>query len=893
MASFLLARYAVQRVHIKVITPLATLSNHRPFHCTPGLQVRRKHRRDTALERRSSVDINYYKQHVKQDFQAQSRTPKRTNRRNVRATFVDRDEVDPKSDTNLLNELNEMWKDDKTIRQELRSYEKGGRHIDTILPVDDSKPHAREPKGYVKKKLSFNDKFSVKQTRKNRQGLNINKTAAENGATRKFRSGMNEKLENKNRSVHKSPEDQAKKNFQYVSSSDSKIEAPVNGKSRSDNKGKLFSKWVLKSSSTQKNTEALEVQSGESQFSRPEPSDEQRRSFPNPTTRKFRSGVKEKLATKNRSVNEGPKDQAKKKNFQNENSSDSTIGAPVKKKSRSDNKVKSLKKLVSNRSSTQTKTEELEIQGGEWHFSSPEPSDEQRKNFSNSADRSEKPNRFQRSSSPPREQRYPPDHLNAVVSCHPGLQPFLEEELKLLGIKHKMDKQNCGAILLHPKFEDILHCHLYLGTASNVYLHMGHPFRARALGELTRRVSLIPWGTILHVPEKSELFFKLQVSAALSRLIHTTAIRDHVLEGIFIALKHPDPKKQLADHNAKVKNMKDDELPFTHLKVHIFRDEAQISIVTSETPIHQRTYRLETCKAPLREDLAFAFLWAAGWKPAYHLPGGKINNESPLYTSLLDPFCGSGTIPIEAACMASGLAPGRLRPPPLKGTTLYNPKLWKNMVTKALEISAAVDSSNIKILASDRDKGAAKATLANAARAGVHDMIEVQDCAFTKHPWLDGLPTMENFLLVGNLPFGKRTRMPANKDRKHDLLPMYQSLATVVNKFMDKKLNVGAMFLTDNRDLVRMAGFKTQFKAALDTKSGGTTVKGMRLELPYLIETGGRKIEPESSPGPHSPGAESSQTQRTLIDESNTNDGKETTDPMVPDSLDQEVSTVG
>lgn len=452
-----------------------------------------------------------------------------------------------------------------------------------------------------------------------------------------------------------------------------------------------------------------------------------------------------------------------------------------------------------------------------------------------------------------------------------------------------------------------MHCHLYLGTASHVLLEVGRPIRARALGEITRRVSMIPWEKILDIPETRELLFKFHISAAKSRLLHTTAIRDHFLEGIFIALKHKDPKKQVTDHNAKVKDMKDEDSGLVHLKVHVFRDEAQISIITSETPIHQRKYRLEPCKAPLREDLAFAFLLAAGWKPTYHIPGGQVNDKIPVYTSLLDPFCGSGTIPIEAAAMASGLAPGRLRPPPLKGTTLYNPKLWESMVIKALQVSAAVDSSSINIGASDRDKGAVKATLANAARAGVHDMIDIKDCAFTKHPWLDGLEKMDNLLLVGNLPFGKRTRIPKSNDKKHKQLPLYQSLATIVNGFMSKKLNIGAMFLTDDRDLVRSAGFKTQLKAELDTKAGGITVKGMRLQLPYSVVREGTKVDATAALESRSSTSESDTVNseaRPVASESDTVDAEsivsncavetsEVTVPFIPDSLEQEVRTVG
>ena len=87
----------------------------------------------------------------------------------------------------------------------------------------------------------------------------------------------------------------------------------------------------------------------------------------------------------------------------------------------------------------------------------------------------------------------------------------------------------------------------------------------------------------------------------------------------------------------------------------------QISIDTSSTPLHQHSCRSEMAKAPLREDIAYSMLYAAG-----------LQN----YQGLLDPMCGSGTIAIEGAAMKLGLPPGRLRNLSLDGTAFHSPELW-------------------------------------------------------------------------------------------------------------------------------------------------------------------------------------------------------------------------
>ena len=455
---------------------------------------------------------------------------------------------------------------------------------------------------------------------------------------------------------------------------------------------------------------------------------------------------------------------------------------------------------------------------------------------------------------------FPPDKLSAYISCHEGLEPFLKEELDWLGIEHKMHK-NYGAHLLKPTVEDLMKCHLFLGTASNIFLRCGEPFAARALGELRRKVQAMPWGNILDLQDDQPPRFKVKVKSSKSRLLHTTAIRDQLLSGIYASLgfedlaeKAKDPKKKKKDEEHKEegadKNVEDETV--VRLTIHFFRDKAQIAIDTSATPIHQRAYRLVSGKAPLREDLAFAFLFSAGWRPVYALSNHRQRMmEKPQYTSFIDPFCGSGTLAIEAAAMASGLPPGRLRPAPLAGTTLYDPKGWERLVMKAMQRSAAIDSSDINVCASDRDKGAVKNTETNAQRAGVLGLIETQECAFSAHPWLEKpADAPENLLLAANLPFGRRLKVPLHKrnHKKNPLLPMYQSVATHLDSFADSRKHFTAIFLTDEPELFKVVGCKQKFDTALSTKHGGIPVSGVLVKAGEADDKSAKKKETGDDP---------------------------------------------
>jgi Putative RNA methylase family UPF0020 len=247
-------------------------------------------------------------------------------------------------------------------------------------------------------------------------------------------------------------------------------------------------------------------------------------------------------------------------------------------------------------------------------------------------------------------------------------------------------------------------------------------------------------------------------------------------------------------------------------------------------------------KAPLREDLAYAMLYSAGWTPPPPRPppitmrsgsgsGSKHSTTSiengtckNPYQSLLDPLCGSGTLPIEAASMIAGLPPGRLRPAPLHGTMLYDPKAWKELVVKALKQSKTYHQVQIKknmisIAASDRNEGVIEIVKSNAKRAGVLDMLDIRHAALSVHPWLQNddndagnnlasraphgditngavetsptavaLTADKSLLIATNLPFGRRlSGGPRQRSRTQQFLPLYQTLAARINGLLSSR----------------------------------------------------------------------------------------------------------
>ncbi len=211
----------------------------------------------------------------------------------------------------------------------------------------------------------------------------------------------------------------------------------------------------------------------------------------------------------------------------------------------------------------------------------------------------------------------------------------------------------------------------------------------------------------------------------------------------------------------------------------------QVSIDTSGAPLHRRGYRTTSGPAPLREDLARALVIASGW-----------DRRAPL----VDPMCGVGTIPIEAALLAGRRPPNAGRAFAFERTPLLDPPSWA-----AVRAAAEARATSIPtILGRDRDAAAIEASRANAARAGVDPRFEVGPLSA---PF--GLDAPAG-AVVTHPPFGHRM------DGDRDLAPLYRALGAAVPAGWSLAL------LCPDRALARRAD--PRVAAAFTTDAGGLKV---------------------------------------------------------------------
>ena len=366
--------------------------------------------------------------------------------------------------------------------------------------------------------------------------------------------------------------------------------------------------------------------------------------------------------------------------------------------------------------------------------------------------------------------------LPMFASCLPGLEPFLMAELESLGVA--ADEVPGGATFAGDD-ELLLRVCLWLGTATHVRIRLAR-FRCRALGELERKASEFRWGEWLNprVP------LVLHAASKRSRVYHTGAIRERIHNAVGRALGEPP---LLA---------KDGDEVTAPLHIRFVDDTCTVSLDATSTPLHRRGYRLDSRKAPLREDLAYALVLASGFEPG---------------DALLDPFCGAGTIAIEAAAIARCVPPGRLRPPPMQHSARFDPDTWQRLIAE-IEPNETVP----QIACSDRDEGAVTASLANAKRAGVADVLQIAHHAVTAQPWLEAGVAPARGVLVTNPPYGMRVK------GKNPLLPLYQTLGHRMKKLGP---TWRAAILAHDVRLARRTSLPLE--AAFTTKHGGLSVTAM------------------------------------------------------------------
>jgi putative N6-adenine-specific DNA methylase len=397
---------------------------------------------------------------------------------------------------------------------------------------------------------------------------------------------------------------------------------------------------------------------------------------------------------------------------------------------------------------------------------------------------------------PPRSPAPSSSAASSAYDCFavaaPGLEALVASELRALGESPQMDE---GGASWRGDAASLCRANVWLRTASRVIVRAAE-FRARTFFELERHARKVPWERYL-APGRPARF---RVTCRKSRLYHTEAIAERMGAAIEHRLGAAS-KFTAADESADQE--REEREPEQLFVVRMMHDVCVVSADSSGALLHLRGYRKAVAKAPLRETLAAALVKSSGWR-----------GDVPL----VDPLCGSGTIPIEAALIARHIAPGIARRFACLDWPAFPQAMFASVLMDAR--ARARPAAGAPIEASDRDAGAIEAARANAERAGVSADIRFRVCAISAIE-----PPPGPGVVVANPPYGLRV------GERHEIRNLYAQLGHVLRRHCPAWQL--AIFSPDAK-LTSQLGFP--MTTALSTSNGG---------IPVRIEVGEVPADPE------------------------------------------------
>ena len=319
-----------------------------------------------------------------------------------------------------------------------------------------------------------------------------------------------------------------------------------------------------------------------------------------------------------------------------------------------------------------------------------------------------------------------------IAPCHFGLEAVLKKEILDLG--YEISQVEDGRVTFIGDDEAICRANVFLRTAERILLKAGS-FRAETFEELFQGTKAIAWEEF--IPEDGK-FWVAKASSIKSKLFSPSDIQSIMKKAMVERMKE----------HYHVSWFPEDGASFP-IRVAFMKDVATIGIDTSGVSLHKRGYRKMTVKAPITETLASALIMLTPW------------NKDRI---LVDPFCGSGTFPIEAAMMAADIAPGMNRS--------FLAEDWKHLVPRKCWYDAneeAQDRVNLNvdtdIQGFDIDPEALKAARANAKMAGVEKLIH-----FQQRPVKDLRHSKPYGFIITNPPYGERL------EEKENLAQLYREI---------------------------------------------------------------------------------------------------------------------
>lgn len=314
--------------------------------------------------------------------------------------------------------------------------------------------------------------------------------------------------------------------------------------------------------------------------------------------------------------------------------------------------------------------------------------------------------------------------FDLLVPCHFGLEAVLKREIYDLG--YEITKVEDGRVTFEGDEEAVCRANIFLRTAERVMIQVGR-FKATTFEELFQGIKNLPWEE--YIPEDGKFWVK-KASSINSKLFSPSDIQSIAKKAMVERMKQKYHKEWFKEDGAAYP-----------VRIFLLKDEVTVALDTSGDSLHKRGYRTMTSKAPLTETLAASLIMLTPWRK------DRI---------LVDPFCGSGTFPIEAAMIAANIAPGMNRDfTAEEWTNLIDRKLWYECVKEAEDM---IDTTvKVDIQGYDIDGDVIKAARENAKRAGVEHMIHFQQRAVAdlSHPKKYGF-------IITNPPYGERLEDKAN-----------------------------------------------------------------------------------------------------------------------------------
>ena len=350
--------------------------------------------------------------------------------------------------------------------------------------------------------------------------------------------------------------------------------------------------------------------------------------------------------------------------------------------------------------------------------------------------------------------------MELMAPCHFGLEAVLKREIQDLG--YEISCVEDGRVTFYGDAEAIAVSNMFLRSAERILLKVG-AVHAETFDELFERTRALPWEDYL--PQDAK-FWVTKATSVKSKLFSPSDIQSIVKKAIVERLKTVYGTEWFREDGAHYP-----------IRICFMKDEAVIGLDTTGESLHKRGYRKLTAKAPISETLASALIMLTPWK------ADRI---------LVDPFCGSGTFPIEAAMMAANIAPGMNRS--------FTAEEWVNLIPKKAWYDAMDEANDVidrevqvDIQGYDLNPEAVKAARQNAKDAGVDHLIHFQERAVKdlSHPKKYGF-------IITNPPYGERL------EDKKDLPQLYREFGESF-----KKLDSwSAYMITSYEDAERYFGRK-------------------------------------------------------------------------------------